>query len=238
MNAMFKKGLLASVLAVTASSAMAASSIDIRVTGKIVPASCTPTFTSGGGVADFGTIKVASLNDTTMTALPDVKTIPITITCEEATRIGVTFNDAHADSAPTAILPIAYSDTDFALSVKATSGLGMYNGQKIGAYSMGIKNDVGTVTNDKGENLYPIFTTDASAISGWGYKSGSHYLQIATDKSETYSFTNVFGGNAPVAQKQVNFIVGIMAQINPTNDLHITDEATLDGLTNVELVYL
>ena len=238
MNAMFKKGLLASVLAVTASSAMAVSSIDIRVTGKIVPASCTPTFTSGGGIADFGTIKVASLNDTTMTALPDVKTIPITITCEEATRIGVTFNDAHADSAPTASLPIAYSDTDFALQVAYTSGLGMYNSAKIGAYSMGIQKDAGTVTNDKGENLYPIYSSDASIISGWGPKSGSHYLQIVTDKSETYSFTNVSGGDAPVAQKQVNFIVGIMAQINPTNDLHITDEATLDGLTNVELVYL
>ncbi|ENR0234495.1 DUF1120 domain-containing protein [Enterobacter bugandensis] len=236
MNAMFKKGLLASVLAVTASSAMAASSIDIRVTGKIVPASCTPTFTSGGGIADFATIKVASLNSTTMTALPDLKTIPITITCEEATRIGVTFNDAHADSAPTETLPIAYSDTDFAGQVKYTSGLGMYNDKKIGAYSMGIQKDVGTVTNDTGENLYPIFTTDASA--GWGVKAGNHYLQVVTDKSETYSFTNVSGGTSPVAQKQVNFIVGIMAQINPTNDLHVTDEATLDGLTNVELVYL
>lgn len=238
MNAMFKKGLLASVLAVTASSAMAASSIDIRVTGKIVPASCTPTFTTGGGIADFGTIKVSSLNSTTSTALPDVKSIPITITCEEATRIGVTFNDAHADSAPTATLPINYSDTDFATEVQYTSGLGMYNGKKIGAYSMGIKDDVGTVTNDKGENLYTIFTTDASGRTGWGYRAGSHYLRIVTDKSETYSFTNVSGGTSPVAQKQVNFTVGIMAQINPTNDLHVTDEATLDGLTNVELVYL
>lgn len=238
MNAMFKKGLLASVLAVTASSAMATSSLDIRVTGKIVPASCTPTFTSGTGVADFGTIKVASLNDTTMTALPDLKTIPITITCEEATRIGVTFNDAHADSAPTATLPIAYSDTDFALQVEYTSGLGMYNGKKIGAYSMGIKKDIGTVTNDKGENLYPIYSGDASGTSGWGTKGGSHYLQIVTNKNETYSFTNVSSGTSPVAQKQVNFTVGIMAQINPTNDLNVTDEATLDGLTNVELVYL
>ena len=49
MNAMFKKGVLASVLAVAASSAMAASSVDIHVTGKIVPSSCTPAFISGGG---------------------------------------------------------------------------------------------------------------------------------------------------------------------------------------------
>ncbi|HHA2311325.1 hypothetical protein [Enterobacter hormaechei] len=43
---------------------------------------------------------------------------------------------------------------------------------------------------------------------------------------------------APVAQTKINFNVGIAAMINPTNDLNITDEATLDGLTNVELVYL
>ena len=80
MNAMFKKGVLASVLAVAASSAMAASSVDIQVTGKIVPSSCTPAFISGGGIADFGTMKVASLNSTTPTPLADVKIIPISIT--------------------------------------------------------------------------------------------------------------------------------------------------------------
>lgn len=237
MNAMFKKGMLASVLAVAASSAMAASSIDIQVTGKIVPASCTPAFISGGGIADFGTIKVASLNDTTATPLADTKIIPISITCESPTRIGVTFNDAHADSAPTVNLS-SYGDADFATDVASTAGLGMYNGKKIGAYSMGIQKDAGTVTNDTGDNLYPIFSRDASAASGWGVKAGIHYLQIATDKSETYSFSDSESGDAPVAQKQVNFNVGIMAQINPTNDLNITDEATLDGLTNVELVYL
>ncbi|MFS9772877.1 DUF1120 domain-containing protein [Enterobacter chuandaensis] len=238
MNAMFKKGMLASVLAVAASSAMAASSIDIQVTGKIVPASCTPAFISGGGIADFGTMKAADLNDTTVTSLGDTKIIPISITCESPTRIGVTFNDAHADSAPTADLPVFYGNQDFALDPASTAGLGMYNGKKIGAYSMGIQKDAGTATNDTGDNLYPIFQTDASLVSGWGNKSGVHYLQINTDKSETYSFTNVLGGDAPVAQKQINFNVGIMAQINPTNDLNITDEVTLDGLTNVELVYL
>ncbi|MCX5576287.1 DUF1120 domain-containing protein [Enterobacter sp. E-TC7] len=234
MNAMFKKGMLASVLAVAASSAMAASSIDIQVTGKIVPASCTPAFVSGGGIADFGTMKVASLNSTKATALADVKIIPISITCEDATRIGVTFNDAHADSAPTGDVPVAFIDPDFETSARNTAGLGMYNGKKIGAYSLGIQSEAGTVTNDAGDNLYPIFSKDGAS---WGSKSGFRYLQIATDKSEIYSFSDVPSGQ-PVAQTKVNFNVGVAAQINPTNDLNITDEATLDGLTNVELVYL
>ncbi|EGQ5287204.1 DUF1120 domain-containing protein [Enterobacter hormaechei] len=235
MNAMFKKGVLASVLAVAASSAMAASSIDIQVTGKILPSSCTPAFISGGGIADFGTMKVASLNSTAITPLPDIKIIPISITCEEATRIAVTFNDAHADSAPTENLPFAWSDSDFATKPEYTSGLGMYNGKQIGLYSMGIQLTKGAVTNDAGDELYPTYSSDNGA--GWGNKSGNRYLQITTDKSEIYSFSSELGGT-PVPQTKVNFNVGVVAAINPINDLKVTDEVKLDGLTNVELVYL
>ncbi|RJK99712.1 DUF1120 domain-containing protein [Enterobacter chuandaensis] len=237
MNAMFKKGMLASVLAVAASSAMAASSIDIQVTGKILPSSCTPTFTSGGGIADFGTMKVASLNSTAVTPLADVKIVPVNITCEDATRIAVTFNDAHADSAPTEDLPTSFVDLDFALEPKYTAGLGMYNGKKIGAYSLGIQQTSGAVTNEAGDVLYPTYTMASGGNMDWGNKSGVRYLQVTTDKSEMYSFSDTLGGD-PVPQTNVNFNVGVAAMINPTNDLSITDEATLDGLTNVELVYL
>ena len=234
MNAIFKKGVLASVLAVAASSAMAASSIDIQVTGKILPSSCTPAFISGGGIADFGTIKVASLNSTTVTSLPDVKIIPISITCEDATRIAVTFNDAHADSAPTEDVP-AWPDSDFATTMDYTAGLGMYNGKPIGTYSLGMQLTKGAVTNDAGDELYPTYSFNTG--SPWGNKAGNRYLQLKTNKSEIYSFSSELGGT-PVPQTKVNFNVGVVAAINPTNDLKITDEAKLDGLTNVELVYL
>ncbi|MDR9892084.1 DUF1120 domain-containing protein [Pseudenterobacter timonensis] len=235
MNAMFKKGILASVLAVATSSAMAAPSVDIKVTGKIVPSACTPAFISGGGTADFGTIKVVSLNSTTPTPLADVKIIPISITCEEATRVGVTFNDAHKDSAPTAILPVTFVDSDFSMLPGFTAGLGMYGDKKVGTYSLGIQLTKGAVTNEAGDELYPTFSSDNG--TSWGNRAGIRYLQVKPDKSEIYSFSNVLGGT-PVAQTKVNFNVGIAAMINPTNDLHITDEAKMDGLTNVEVVYL
>lgn len=235
MNTLFKKGMLASVLALTATSVMAEPSIDIQVTGKIVPSSCTPAFISGGGIADFGTMKVASLNSTSVTPLQDIKIIPISITCEEATRVAVSFNDAHSDSAPTEILPTAYVDNNFALDVQYTAGLGMYNDKKIGAYSLGIQLTRGAVTNDDGDELYPTFSKDNGA--GWASKAGERYMQVTTDKSEIYSFSTTLGGT-PVPQTKVNFNVGVAAMINPTRDLNVTDEATLDGLTNVELVYL
>lgn len=70
-----------------------------------------------------------------------------------------------------------------------------------------------------------------------GQPQAESYLKVNTDKSELYSFSDTLGGT-PVAQTNVNFNVGVAAMINPTNDLNVTDEATLDGLTNVELVYL
>lgn len=50
MNALIKKGMLVTALALSVNTAMAAQSIDIKVTGKILPSSCTPAFPSGGGV--------------------------------------------------------------------------------------------------------------------------------------------------------------------------------------------
>ncbi|HDT1604620.1 TPA: DUF1120 domain-containing protein [Enterobacter sichuanensis] len=238
MNAMFKKGVLASVLAVAASSAMAGTSLDLQVSGKVVPSSCTPSVVSGGSNADFGTVKATSLNYNTVTSLPDTKIIPISITCETPTRVGVTFNDAHADSAPTEYLSTEFSDPEFLLTSQSTAELGMFNGKKIGAYAMGIQRDKGTATDDTGATLYPVFSQDATATSGWHIKSGIHYLPVVTDKSETYSFTKDSGADTPAALKQINFNVGIVAQINPAGELNITDELTLDGLTNVELVYL
>lgn len=236
MNAMFKKGMLASALAVVASSAMAASSVDIQVTGKIVPASCTPAFISGGGIADYGTISVSSLNATSTTPLADVKIIPISITCEEATRVAVTFNDAHADSGPTQVVPsTSFIDAEFGREAYQTAGLGMYNGKKIGAYSLAIQMTKGAVTNDAGDELYPTASRDNG--TSWATTGGERYLKVSTDKSELYSFSDTLGGT-PVAQTKVNFNVGVAAMINPTDDLNITDEVTLDGLTNVELVYL
>ena len=63
-------------------------------------------------------------------------------------------------------------------------------------------------------------------------------MQIYSDNSEIYAFTSDKTSSAPSAESKINFKVAVSATINPTNDLNVTDEVTLDGLTNVELVYL
>lgn len=232
MNALIKKGVLATALAMSVNTAMAAQSIDIKVTGKILPSSCTPAFPSGGGIADFGTMKAASLNSTSMTPLTDIKEIPVTITCEEATRVAVKFTDARDDSSPTESVKI---NSNFSGSPFYMFGLGLYNDKKIGAYALALSRTQGVNTNDTGESLYPMASVDAGKT--WGTK-GIDYLQITSNNSEIYGFSTERAGTELSAQSKINFKVAVSATINPTNDLNVTDEVTLDGLTNVELVYL
>ncbi|EOC9245692.1 DUF1120 domain-containing protein [Enterobacter cloacae] len=230
MSALIKKTMLVTALAMSVNTAMAAQSIDIKVTGKILPSSCTPAFPSGGGIADFGTMKVASLNSTSVTPLTETKEIPVTITCEEATRVAVKFTDMRDDSSPTE--PMIFNN--FGGPAQFTFGLGMYNGKKIGGYALALLRTAGANTNDTGDSLYPMFSYDGV---GWGYR-GNEYLQISSDNREIYGFGTERSSGVLSAQSKINFKVAVEATINPTNDLNITDEVTLDGLTNVELVYL
>lgn len=232
MNALIKKGMLVTALAMSVNTAMAAQSIDIKVTGKILPSSCTPAFPSGGGVADFGTMKVSSLNSTSVTPLADMKEIPVTITCEEATRVAVKFTDSRDDSSPTESIKMG---NGFAGSPNSVFGLGMYNDKKIGAYALALYRNQGENTNASGDPLYPLISIDGG--KGWLVR-GVDYMQINSDNSEIYAFTSDKASSAPSAESKINFKVAVSATINPTNDLNVTDEVTLDGLTNVELVYL
>ncbi|HAT7732121.1 TPA: DUF1120 domain-containing protein [Enterobacter cloacae] len=232
MNARIKKGMLVTALAMSVNTAMAAQGIDIKVTGKILPSSCTPAFPSGGGIADFGTMKVASLNSTSMTPLTDIKEIPVTITCEEATRVAVKFTDARDDSSPTEPVDI---NKNFADLPYYMFGLGMYNGKKIGAYALALFRTQGANTNGNGNPLYPLASFDGGKV--W-IDGGVDYMQIHSDNTEIYAFTSDKTSGVPSAESKINFKVAVSATINPTNDLNVTDEVTLDGLTNVELVYL
>ena len=231
MNALIKKGMLVTALALSVNTAMAAQSIDIKVTGKIIPSSCTPAFPSGGGIADFGTMKVASLNATSVTPLTDRKEIPVSISCEEATRVAVKFTDARDASSPTESISF-YS---FPGSPQYAFGLGTYNSKNIGAYGLGISRTEGANTNGNGDSLYPMLSSDGGET--WVTR-GINYLSLSSDNNEILGFTRNLTDGLLSAESKINFKVFVEATINPTNDLNVTDEVTLDGLTNVELVYL
>lgn len=73
-----------------ASSALAASSTDLTVTGTITPSACMPGLSSGN--IDYGKIPAKSLNQTERTYLPDV-TLHLDVTCEATTSMALRLID-------------------------------------------------------------------------------------------------------------------------------------------------
>ncbi|EHC2385860.1 DUF1120 domain-containing protein [Salmonella enterica] len=238
MNALFKKGVLVAALAMTASSVMAADSIDLKVTGKIIPPACTPAFASGGGTVDFGDILTSSLQIAKDSKLPEIKEVPVTITCEQPSRFGVTFTDQRADSRSTTEMDSLFASTDFAPTPDYYFGLGFTSEQKqIGVYALGV-NELGAPNAD-GETRYSIFSTDGGTTwtSGHDISAGTGYSPIKNNGTDILAFAK--DNESTVSpETSLTFRIGVSAVIQDLNTLHVTDEITLDGLTAINLVYL
>jgi type 1 fimbria pilin len=106
-----------------ATSAFAASSTDLTVTGTITPAACTPSL-AGGGVVDFGTIAAKDLKPDASTRL-EPKTLQLTVNCDAETLFAIKPVDNRAESSTN---PVRY-------------GLGFINGdEKLGEYVLNFSN--------------------------------------------------------------------------------------------------
>lgn len=238
MNALFKKGVLVAALAMTASSVMAADSIDLKVTGKIIPPACTPAFASGGGTVDFGDILTSSLQIAKDSKLPEIKEVPVTITCEQASRFGVTFTDQRADSRSTTEMDVSFASTDFGATPDYYFGLGFTSEQKqIGVYALGINEF--PANNAEGEDRFPISSSDNGKTWTTGIRvfSGTGYYPIKNNGTEIYAFSKE-NESTVSPETSLTFKVGVAAVIQDLTTLHVTDEITLDGLTSINLVYL
>ncbi|ECI0415417.1 DUF1120 domain-containing protein [Salmonella enterica subsp. salamae] len=237
MNALFKKGVLVAALAMTASSVMAADSIDLKVTGKIVPPACTPAFGSGGGTVDFGNIPISILKATKDAALPEIRKVPVTITCEVETRFGVTFNDQRADSRPATEMDVGFVSSEFSSLPDYYFGLGVTSEQKqIGVYGLGIEEN-GT-KNAAGEYRYTMMSIDGGATWTAAHaQSANIYQAVVNSPAVIYGFGK--DSETDISPETlITFNVGVAAIIQDMNTLHVTDEITLDGLASINLVYL
>ena len=83
--------LLASLLLANASTALAASQIDLSVTGVITPKACTPGL-SDGGTVDHGKLTSRDLNQDRDTLLPR-NTLRLNVQCEGSTLFALTTID-------------------------------------------------------------------------------------------------------------------------------------------------
>lgn len=209
----------------SAASVVANASIDLRVKGTIVPASCTP-FLQGGGVVDYGVIRAEDLNETSYKVL-DPKDIAFSINCDAATKVGVKAVDNMASSKIPGILEgtigAEYTD-NYNYGLGTTTG-----GKNIGGYAVSMK--PGSF-HSGGNQLKAITSLD----------DGSTWLETASgavgQTTNLASWSLQAGPLAPVSFITLTGTLEVQAVINKAADLNITDEVTLDGLATLELRYL
>ncbi|NUT76535.1 DUF1120 domain-containing protein [Pseudomonas sp. C1C7] len=192
------------------SSAMAASSTDLTVTGTITPAACTPSL-SNGGVIDYGKVSAKDLNPTKPTFLGRVA-LQLKVDCDAATTFALNLADNRPNTA----------------SSLGWYGLGLINtNQKLGYFDLGYT-DANTEIGPK------------SVLGSYdGGKTWSNYEDTGFPTGEWAAFGDRSSGAwlpAPIQNLTVNMHIG--TNIAPANGLTLTNQVRMDGSATLEVKYL
>jgi type 1 fimbria pilin len=200
----------AAVLLTGASSAFAASSTDLTVTGTITPAACTPSL-ANGGIADHGKISVQDLNPDKPTYLPEI-TMPMTVSCDAATLFAITPIDNRAGTGT--------SGSYF--------GLGLINtNEKLGNFRVIPRNVMADATNAQA-----ILSTDGGKT--WLKEGSTAFWGV----NNIWSVGALGADIAPIAVKDLSIDLYVRTGIAATNSLTLTDEVKLDGSATLQIKYL
>ncbi|CRM58314.1 DUF1120 domain-containing protein [Pseudomonas sp. 52 E 6] len=199
------------------SSAHAASTVELTVTGLITPMACTPML-SGGGLVDFGKISQQNLNQSVGTRLP-LKSLTLSINCNAAGRYALRMRDnrdgtAHVNS------EIFY-------------GLGLDNsGGKIGVYSVSF-DPKKTVVDD-----VPVIYGTESTTGGVAWRM-ANTNPIDIGSRSLLGFTDVQGSTAgPSAIQTLTSTLTLEATLNAKQNLDLSTDVLMDGSASLEVVYL
>lgn len=219
-----KKIILASLIAAASSSSYATDTTALKVQGKLIMAACTPNM-SNGGVVDFGSLYVGSMNSTEINGVA-VQHMNFTIECGSTVKVGFTTTDNRQDS--DAGLPVKFSDGVVVSDIQSLFGFGKTaSGVDIGSYSIRI--DENNVTIDG--VITPILSRDHHAATGWVLSDGI----LAEGDLRTIA---VGSGLMPQSFTTCAFPLTLAATVQPTNILGITDKTELDGEITFSLTYL
>ncbi|MDO7895688.1 DUF1120 domain-containing protein [Pseudomonas citrulli] len=195
---------------------------DLQVTGSIVPGSCSlniPTLT-----VDYGRISVKDLSPDNYTGLNKLNTA-FNITCDGPTLVGLTAMDNRAASKKHEAMAVI----DPGLAAPLNSfGLGTNaNGDKIGAYSVHLRN----YSVDGGTD----FKTILSAVGSGGWINAGDFLRSQSSYMLSWSPDTA---TAPHLLTTVTGELEIQAAINNTTELVVTEDLQIDGSTTLELRYI
>ncbi|MGX5867586.1 DUF1120 domain-containing protein [Enterobacter cloacae] len=219
-----KKVILATAISLITSSAFAADTAIIKVTGTLTNAACTAEL-GNGGVIDYGYIRLGELSNTTNNKIGE-KQIPVTINCTAPTKVGFTMTDNRGDS--NAQLPVDIAKNKDVTAKYYTFGVGFTTeGIKIGNYGMEIADC--TVDGKAADNI--------GQNQGWVSTKWEKAGISRSDGIQTLTFGET-GTTVPLAFTTANFNVVTSLTIRDTATLAITDDTAMDGQTTMTLVYL
>lgn len=206
------------LLAGTATSAMAASSVDLAVTGSIIPAACTPTLSLGDVM--FSKISVADLAADDLTNIREHKYQTLRINCQAPTLYGI----RSIDNRPGTVGSTWYT---------SAHGLGLTSaGEKIGAHMIEV--DMSKSTIDGKPAFVSVGSPDGSA-----WQPSTAESKGIRNTGELLGFTDTVGATTgPMAIKDAILGLDQFLLINAANDMTLNEEVQLDGSATLEVVYL
>ena len=203
----FPHALTMAFIVLTSPLAFAASSTDLSVTGTITPRACTPLLSDGGNV-HHGKISSKDLNQDKETRLP-FQTLQLTVNCDSP----VAFRLRPIDNQPG-------SSTEPYIGF----GLGKINGdEKLGYFEARLMNPMAD-----GVLARPLLSRN----------NGDTWLQVPHMEPDTISAFGVPGGPAtPIAIKDLTMDFRVSTYIARADSLDLTNDAALNGLVTLEVLY-
>ena len=215
-----KQTLLATCLLAASANALAATTADLKVTGKVVPASCDVTIGTGAPV-DLGDIQVSALNtDPDKPTALTVPAVPYNITCTGPVAISTSWVDnQEADGT----YPAAGNNL-FSLGKDAADA-------PIG--SLWIQHGGGAIVavTGNGTETHANVITSADGIT-W---VDSSYGQAS--KTQMNSFAPA-GATTPAAYTTYSGNFTLKPTIAPVNDLDLSTSLNINANATMELSYL
>lgn len=197
------------LLLASASSAFAASTVDLTVKGLITPSACTLTVP---GAIDFGKISAKDLNPDTQTRIED-KTLQLTVNCEAMTLFAINPVDNRAGTSH---------------GTNASGyGLGLINGtEKLGMYVVIVRNPVADIPSQM------LQFRDGT----WRMQWDDDY--VAPNRLIAFGSFVPDVGYLPHPLETASVEIVLNTWIAPANTLTLTDEVALDGSATLEVKYL
>nr|WP_314419782.1 DUF1120 domain-containing protein [uncultured Pseudomonas sp.] len=215
-----KKTLLATCLLAASANALAATTADLKVTGKVVPASCDVTIGTGAPL-DLGDIQVSALeSDPTKPTSLRNRSVPYNITCTGPVAISTSWVDnQEADGT----YPAAGNNL-FSLGKDAADA-------PIG--SLWIQHGGGAIVavTGNGTETHANVITSADGIT-W---VDSSYGQAS--KTQMNSFAPA-GATTPAAYTTYSGNFTLKPTIAPVNDLDLSTSLNINANATMELSYL